>query len=54
MLLVCITGTVCLLTLNIYDATHHFASQQSESYQEKVSFKKTWGYFQEPLHFYIV
>lgn len=36
-LLVCITGTVCLLTLNIYDATHHFASQQSESYQQKVS-----------------
>lgn len=39
-LLVCITGTVCLLTLNIYDATHHFASQQSESYQQKVSLKK--------------
>ena len=35
-LLVCITGTVCLLTLNIYDATH-FASQQSESSGQKVS-----------------
>ena len=35
-LLVCITGTVCLLTLNIYDATH-FASQQSESSGLKVS-----------------
>ena len=33
-LLVCITGAVCLLTLNIYDATHHFASQQNEA--EKV------------------
>ncbi|XP_068752576.1 3-hydroxy-3-methylglutaryl-coenzyme A reductase-like isoform X2 [Montipora capricornis] len=35
-LLVCITGAVCLLTLNIYDATHHFASQQNEA-DEKVS-----------------
>ncbi|XP_067016707.1 3-hydroxy-3-methylglutaryl-coenzyme A reductase-like [Acropora muricata] len=37
-LLVCITGTVCLLTLNLYDATHHFASQQSEASGEKISF----------------
>ena len=36
-LLVCITGTVCLLTLNIYDATH-FSIQQTESPGEKVSY----------------
>lgn len=36
-LLVCITGAVCLLTLNIYDATHHFTSQQNEASGEKVS-----------------
>ena len=35
-LLVCVTGTVCLLSLNIYDATH-LASQRSESSDEKVS-----------------
>ncbi|XP_068750838.1 3-hydroxy-3-methylglutaryl-coenzyme A reductase-like [Montipora capricornis] len=35
-LLVCITGAVCLLTLNIYDATHHFASQQNEA-DEKLT-----------------
>ena len=35
-LLVCITGTVCLLSLNIYDATHS-TSAQSENSGEKVS-----------------
>ena len=35
-LLVCITGTVCLLSLNIYDATHSI-SAQNESSGEKVS-----------------
>ena len=36
-LLVCITGTVCLLSLNIYDATHSTSSAQNESSGEKVS-----------------
>lgn len=36
MLLVCITGTVCLLSLNIYDATHS-TSGQNESSGEKIS-----------------
>lgn len=35
-LLVCITGTVCLLSLNIYDATHS-SNQQNESSGEKIS-----------------
>ena len=35
-LLVCITGTVCLLSLNIYDATHS-SEDLVESSGEKVS-----------------
>lgn len=35
-LLVCITGTVCLLSLNVYDATHSI-SAQNEISGEKVS-----------------